>query len=1150
MICDLPMRSAFCMIFAVTMTAFVRPSLADEQPAYEPAVAEASNEGDLALKQVTHSDNLTGIVVSAEPDVSNVVSFTIDNDGTLYVAETYRQSLGVEDNRSHMDWLEDDLAAQSVEDRVAYMKKFFPDDWQEKFATHHDRIRRLVDTNGDGVYDESNIYATGFNDIEDGTGAGLLKIGNDLFFTCIPDLYRLPDADKDGVADSVESMSRGYGVRFAFRGHDMHGLVRGPDGKLYWSIGDRGYNVKSQEGDTFHKPGTGGVFRCNLDGSDLELFAYGMRNPQELAFNDHGDLFSVDNNSDSGDLARLIHVMEGSDAGWRMYFQYNSDRGPWNREHMWDPYRMNEETTAKQPAYILPPVVNITDGPSGFCAYPGTGFEPEFDGRFFICDFRGTASKSGIRSFKIPRQGAHFTISDDDQAFWQVLATDCEFGPDGRFYVSDWVDGWNGVGKGRIYAFEDERTKQDATRIEVQELLASNFAEKSSDELVALLGHADRRVRFESQWALADQGDLEAFRKVIGNGSSLAMQHATWGMGQLLTNGVEDAASWLGVLLNYEDEEVRLQATRSLGWMNTPSNPDTSAEAYKDKLLYMQFQRGGRDLATAAMTYGRLAAIDPLTEDVAKLFFDALEENNGEDPALRHALVYGLSQIGRRADVTSQHAVIARAAQSRGPEARLAAVLVLRRWDSPLLAAFLEDDSEAVVLEAARAIHEQTSHPGLASLAKIQVSDTSSDALVRRVIDANYKLRSPEGVERLLSIAADPKLAGNNAAWRTMALDAVNKWSNPPNLDLVDGRWRPLASRPTESIRPMLAAWLNGLLLDVDKAVVSKAVEVAGTYQVASVSDVLNQFATSTSESSELRVKSLASLLLINGDHEDPVLGGIAETLVNDADGDVRSEARRMLTVVAPDIAVGYLDQAVQNGTIKEKQSAVASLATMNSDAASTALEFWLAKLQIDDVPKGLQLDLIEAAQASKAPSLQAAATTYLDTLSKAPALTDQYAMCLQGGNVEDGKEVFFGRAAASCRRCHLVNGEGALVGPDLTTIGKEKDRRYLLEAIIEPNKAIAKNFATKVLVLADGRIVSGIVREETDDNITLVKPTGELLVVPIDDIDAEAEGLSGMPADLYKSLSRKEIRDLVAYLATLKVRKAGADGEAHGNEE
>ncbi len=125
-----------------------------------------------------------------------------------------------------------------------------------------------------------------------------------------------------------EALHHGYGVRVAFRGHDMHGLVIGPDGRLYYSLGDRGYNVITKEGTRLKRPDTGAVFRCDMDGSNLEVFAFGVRNPQELVFDNDGNLFTGDNNSDSGDQARWVNVVQDGDTGWRMYFQYLDDRGP------------------------------------------------------------------------------------------------------------------------------------------------------------------------------------------------------------------------------------------------------------------------------------------------------------------------------------------------------------------------------------------------------------------------------------------------------------------------------------------------------------------------------------------------------------------------------------------------------------------------------------------------------------------------------------------------------------------------------------------------------------------------------------------------------------------------------------------------------
>jgi quinoprotein glucose dehydrogenase len=117
-------------------------------------------------------------------------------------------------------------------------------------------------------------------------------------------------------------VATGFGVHFNYVGHDLHGLRLGPDGRLWFSLGDRGLDVVTKEGRHLQLPDCGAVLRCELDGSDLELFHTGLRNPQELAFDDAGDLFTCDNNSDSGDQARLVHVVEGGESGWSIGWQW------------------------------------------------------------------------------------------------------------------------------------------------------------------------------------------------------------------------------------------------------------------------------------------------------------------------------------------------------------------------------------------------------------------------------------------------------------------------------------------------------------------------------------------------------------------------------------------------------------------------------------------------------------------------------------------------------------------------------------------------------------------------------------------------------------------------------------------------------------
>ncbi|MEZ6067610.1 MAG: PQQ-dependent sugar dehydrogenase [Planctomycetaceae bacterium] len=305
---------------------------------YRPDIKPASDEGEQAITGIKRPDGVTVELFAAEPQLANPVAIAFDEQGRVYVCETFRQQKGVEDNRSHMNWLEADLSLRSVGDRLAMFQKYLGEG-VKAYGVEEDRIRRLEDTNGDGRADLDTIFAGGFRDIVEGTGAGVLAHRGNVYYTNIPRLWVLKDTDNDGVADDRDALHDGFGIRVAFRGHDMHGLTIGPDGRLYFSIGDRGYNVTTPEGKQFARPDTGAVFRCELDGSNFEVFAYGLRNPQELAFDDYGNLFTGDNNSDSGDQARWVHVVQGGDTGWRMYYQYLNDRGPWNRERIWYPYR-------------------------------------------------------------------------------------------------------------------------------------------------------------------------------------------------------------------------------------------------------------------------------------------------------------------------------------------------------------------------------------------------------------------------------------------------------------------------------------------------------------------------------------------------------------------------------------------------------------------------------------------------------------------------------------------------------------------------------------------------------------------------------------------------------------------------------------------
>ncbi len=418
------------LVFLIVTSATAQTHAGDDPPAakaasptkpYLPRIAPASDEARLAMRSFRVPPGLAVELFAAEPLLANPVAFCIDEKGVFYVAETFRHGAGVTDTRGHMNWLDDDLASRTVADRVAMYRKYLGTSF-ERLDHEHERVRRIVDRDGDGRADAATVFADGFNDPAAGIGAGLLARKDDVWYACIPWLWKLRDTNGDGRADRRVLLHEGYGVHVGFLGHDLHGLRFGPDGKLYFSIGDRGFNVTTSDGRKLAVPDTGSVLRCNPDGTELEVFATGLRNPQELAFDKYGNLFTGDNNSDSGDQARWVYVVEGGDSGWRIGYQFIESpvsRGPWNEERLWYP------AFAGQAAYIVPPIANIADGPSGLTYNPGVSLLPEsYQNHFFLVDFRGSSGQSGIRRFALKPQGASFELVDSQRFVWSVLATD------------------------------------------------------------------------------------------------------------------------------------------------------------------------------------------------------------------------------------------------------------------------------------------------------------------------------------------------------------------------------------------------------------------------------------------------------------------------------------------------------------------------------------------------------------------------------------------------------------------------------------------------------------------------------------------------------------------------------------------------------
>lgn len=1078
-----------------------------------PKVAAASDEAQLALSRFKAPAGFKVELFAAEPLLAHPVAFAIDEQNRFYIAESFRVGDQVQDIRNHMNWLDEELASTNTAQWRTIIEKYFRHQL-DYMRAEEERVRLVEDTNGDGQADKATVFAAGFNDIQTGIAAGVLARKGDVWFACIPELWRLRDTNQDGRADLRVALHQGYGVRFGFYGHDLHGLRIGPDGKLYFSIGDRGFNILTPDGRRVASPESGAVLRCQLDGSDLEIFASGLRNPQELAFDEFGNLFTGDNNSDGGDQARWVYLVEGGDSGWRIGWQFLNrpvSRGPWNAEKMWHP--QNDE----QPAFLIPPLANFGNGPSGLTYDPGTGLPGSLAGHFFLADFKGTANQSLVHSFALKPKGASFEVVDRRPFLTGMLPTDVEFGMDGALYVADWVEGWGKTGKGRLYRVYHPEFRSDPIVTRTAELMRSGFAARNDQELGSLLRWPDQRVRQEAQFELAGRGaaSIGVFARIAREETNpLARLHAIWGLGQIQANhhppGEPSAAVQpLLSLLTDRDPEVRAQSAAMLGNARTRAAQSTLAKLVVDPgYPRVQF--------FAALALGKLADRASLAPILAMV-----RENADRDPYLRHAAVVALANLGE--------AALDEARRSNVPAVRLAVLLALRRLHSPTIGQFLRDPDPRLVLEAARAIYDLPITEALPALAALMDQPLRSVPLLRRVINADFRLGTPGAAAALARLAAN---ASGPEGIRLEALDLFADWEKPPGRDRVTGLWRPMGERGRQGVVEALGGILRGLLMDASADVQTRAAGLAGQYRIEDAAGSLVPLAGSEDSAGSPRVAALQALAELN----DPRIDELVLQAASSRHDLVRKEALVLRLKRNPQGGPEILARQLTSGTTRERQAALLGLGTIPDPGAVSILEGWLDQLVSGKVDPALELELLQAAEARGVPSMREKLARF--ERARPSSEIGKYLECLNGGNAAEGRKIFFEKPEASCVRCHKIDNEGGDAGPELDKAQTPRTREYILESIVAPNKTIAPGFETVIVRVKDGTVAAGVVKSETTTELTLQSPEEGPLTIARSQIETRARGVSGMPEGLGEILSKRDLRDLVEFLATVGTSK------------
>jgi len=1061
--------------------------------------------------------------------VADPVAIDVDDYGKLYYTRTNRQKNSEFDIRSHQDWEIESIQLRNIEEKRAFLRKVLsPEnsqknlwladlngdgshDWKD-MTIEKEHVYRLEDTNGDGVADMSQLVIEDFHDEVTDAMGGVMKHGDDLFVNIGPDMWRLNDKNGDGLIDEKTSISHGYGIHVGFSGHGMSGIEVGPEGKIYWQIGDIGFSGTSPDGKKWEHPNSGVIVRSNADGSDFEVFAYGNRNTHEFAFDEYGNLISEDNDGDHpGESERIVYIVEGSDTGWRTNWQFGKYKDPDNNTYkVWMDEKMYVPRWDGQAAYFLPPIKNFVNGPTGFLYNPGTAFSPEWKNTFFVGEFVGNPSRSGIYSFKLIPKGATFELGETKMILRGVLATGIDFGPDGAMYLADWIDGWDTKDYGRVWKL-DIAGGMSTERKQVQTLLADDFKKYDENKLSDLLKHADMRIRQKSQLELATRGEkgLEIFKQNISQKENqLARVNSIWGVSQFARKDLKHAQI-LVPLLKDADPEIRAQAAKWIGDVRYKDAGDALLPLLKDDYSRARF--------FAAEALGRIAyepAVNPIIE--------LLRSNNDEDIYIRHAGSLALARIGKAEPVI---------ALSKDPSraVRIAAVVALRRMKSPEVAVFLKDADEYILTEAARAINDDLSiEAALPALGDV-LNDYRfiSEALIRRAINANLRVGNDKAMQNLIEYANHE---GSPVAMRAEAIAALSTWARPSVLDRVDGRFRGVVTRDPIAVKTKAGDILIQLSSNKESVIRLSSVKAIGKLTIDKASAQLFTLLKNDPKP-EVRAESIKSLASLN----DKQIGDAITKALSDKEKSVRIVGLDLLPKmnVSKELMVTLLTDVINTKTVEEKQAAITTLGSLPVENSQKVFEQLLSRMKDGKLSPEIYLELADAIDSTKSVQL---ITQYkeISKVQSADSLKAMYAGSLLGGDVNRGSRIFYNNQTAQCIRCHAYGDYGGNAGPRLNGIATRLTREQILESLIDPSARIAPGYGTVLLELTNGKKVNGILQQENKNGLLVKVGDKPDTLITTESIAKRTNGMSSMPPMRFL-LTKKEIRDVVSFLATMK---------------
>lgn len=649
--------------------------------------------------------------------------------------------------------------------------------------------------------------------------------------------------------------------------------------------------------------------------------------------------------------------------------------------------------------------------------------------------------------------------------------------------------------------------------IHVKEILAKDLKQQNVDKLLELLGHTDRRIRQQAQFALVARGEIKAMRNLAMNRKAelLPRLHSLWGLGQLKHND----SDLLAMLCADDNDEMRAQVARWAGELSfDPEN----------RIPAMLRDSSPRVRLMAGIACGKLKSTNALT---------ALEElivsAENKDPILRHAGIMGLVGVAtlRQLEDFVDHPSEAM---------RIAAVIALRHLGGiKELTKFIKDDSPQVMSDAIRAIYDEAQtqtfldHPKSLSVIAEALNPQHPPAVNVRAIAANRRLGTIVSAKRISTFLANPNLSHN---LRIQGLYALESWPKASLLDPIDGRYFPVLAGDMDALKEAIGPEIWALANDADNNISRQAIAVLQSInpdraKLDQVSDlILDETQRSDLRKGWLRWLSKWDRILFTS---------VGTQALNSKSPELRAAAAEELSEagVGGSAVDNYLLATLNNSSdTVELQRAIKMIPRLNSK--KYIIEKLVKELIDGRIAPEIQLEVLEEATAIARdyPEIRMLMDNYNNYINK-QSVMKRYDVAIKGGNAEKGKGIFFSHAQAQCSKCHALKQIDKQIGPSLEGIAKRHSREFLLQSIVDPQAEITLGYGIVTAKLNDNRIVSGTLLSKDKNRITIKLPNNSLEYFATSEIKSLSKPVGTMP-DLKAILNLRQVRDLVAYLATL----------------